>query len=157
MNGENGENGESGETKTTVGVVLVGHGRTASELLGAAGGLVGADALADVVAVDAGQGETPRLGQQLCDVIEGVDRGAGVLVLVDLWGASPCKCAQREALATKHQTVTLSGLNLAMLLKLAALDRDKLGVVAVAEACADSGRRAVKVQVEQQQEEEDRS
>jgi mannose/fructose-specific phosphotransferase system component IIA len=39
----------------------------------------------------------------------------------------------------------LSGLNLAMLLKLAALDRRKLSPQALAHACADSGRRAVHV------------
>lgn len=128
-----------------VGVLLVGHGRTASELLQAARGIVGVDALTSVVAVDAGKGETPKLGEELCEVIEAVDQGAGVLVLVDLWGASPCTCARREVVATKHPAVTLSGLNLAMLLKLAALDRRAMGVQAVAEACADSGRRAVQV------------
>lgn len=130
-----------------VGVVMLGHGRTASELLAAATGIVGADALAGVVAVDAGPGETPRLGEQLCGVIDQVDAGAGVLVLVDLWGASPCSCAQREAQATEHPIVTLSGLNLAMLLKLAALDRETLDAEALAQRCADSGRRSVQVKV----------
>lgn len=131
-----------------VGVVLVGHGRTASELLQAAMGIVGPDALQGVVAVDAGRGETPRLGEELCNVIDTADAGAGVLVLVDLWGASPCSCVQREAQAAKHHTVTLSGLNLAMLLKLAALDRGRLDAEVLAEACADSGRRAVQVKVD---------
>lgn len=128
-----------------VGAVLVGHGRSASELLAAARGIVGPDALAGVVAVDAGQGETPRLGKELFDVIARVDAGAGVLVLVDLWGASPCSCAQREAQATERHVVTISGLNLAMLLKLAALDRGALDAEALAHACADSGRRSVQV------------
>ncbi|MCA9704753.1 MAG: PTS sugar transporter subunit IIA [Myxococcales bacterium] len=132
--------------EVSVGIVLVGHGRTASELLDAARSIVGADALQGVVAVDAGRGETPQLGEELCAVIERVDVGAGVLVLVDLWGASPCACAQREAAATCHQIVTLSGLNLAMLLKVAALDRRRLDAEALAQACADSGRRAVQVQ-----------
>ncbi|MCX4245457.1 PTS sugar transporter subunit IIA [Paraliomyxa miuraensis] len=130
-----------------VGVVLVGHGRSASELLAAAEGIVGTRALADVRAVDAGRGETPRLGQELCDVIDEADRGAGVLVLVDLWGASPCSCAQREV--RSHRAVILAGLNLAMLLKLAALDRRALDPEALGHACADSGRRAVAVHVPQ--------
>lgn len=126
-----------------VGVVLVGHGRSASELLFAAEGIVGADALTGVRAVDAGRGQTPNLGQELCDVIDEADEGAGVLVLVDLWGASPCSCVQREAQA--HRGAILAGLNLAMLLKLAALDRRALDVKALAQACAESGRRAVAV------------
>ncbi|MEM7151856.1 MAG: hypothetical protein AAF799_03395 [Myxococcota bacterium] len=126
-----------------VGVVLVGHGRTASELLAAAEGIVGPDALGGIIAVDAGRGETPRLGEELCDVLEQADAGRGVLVVVDLWGASPCSCAQLQA--GSRRVTTLSGLNLAILLKLAALDRGTLELPAIAEACADSGRRAVQI------------
>ena len=124
-------------------MVLVGHGRTASELLAAAEGIVGPDALSGIIAVDAGRGETPRLGEELCDVLERADAGLGVLVVVDLWGASPCSCAQVQA--GSHELMTLSGLNLAILLKLAALDRGRLELSAIAEACADSGRRAVQI------------
>lgn len=129
---------------TAVGVVLVGHGRTASELLAAAAGIVGPEAFEGVRAVDAGKGETPNLGGELCDVLDQADQGAGVLVVVDLWGASPCSCAQRQAAG--HRVAILSGLNLAMLLKLAAVDRRRIDPDALARACADSGRRAVDVQ-----------
>jgi mannose PTS system EIIA component len=131
------------QAEPAVGVVLVGHGRTASELLAAAEGIVGAEALTGVQAVDAGRGETPNLGAALCEVLDKADEGAGVLVLVDLWGASPCSCAQREA--EGHRVVILSGLNLAMILKLAAVDRHRADPEALARACADSGRRAVDV------------
>jgi PTS system mannose-specific IIA component len=130
-------------SKPAVGVVLLGHGRSASELLAAAEGIVGPEMVAGIRAVDAGRGETPKLGRELCDVLDEADTGAGVLVLVDLWGASPCSCAQREA--QDHCAVILSGLNLAMLLKVAALDRHELSPQALAHACADSGRRAVQV------------
>lgn len=131
-------------TIPVVGVVLVGHGRTASELLAAATGIVGPELLESVQAVDAGKGQTPKLDDELCSVLDHADHGAGVLLLVDLWGASPCSCAQRHA-GGRHVAI-LAGLNLAMLLKLAALDRRRLDPVALANACADSGRRAVNVQ-----------
>jgi len=126
-----------------VGVVLVGHGRTASELLAAAAGIVGPDALEGVQAVDAGKGQTPKLDDDLCGVLDAADQGAGVLLLVDLWGASPCNCAQKQA--TGRRVAILSGLNLAMLLKLATFDRRRVEPEALARACADSGRRAVDV------------
>jgi PTS system mannose-specific IIA component len=128
---------------TPVGIAVVGHGATASELLAAARGIVDDGSLDDVLAIDAGLGETPLLGPKLCDAITAADHGRGVLVLVDLLGASPCQCAQRQA--TGHELVVLSGLNLAMLLKLARIDRVRLDAAGVAEACADSGRRAVEV------------
>ena len=135
----------SGAAPVAVGVVLVGHGRTASELLAAATGIVGPEALEGVQAVDAGKGQTPKLDAALCEVLEKADAGAGVLLVVDLWGASPCSCAQRQA--TGRRVAILSGLNLAMLLKLAAYDRRSIEPEALARACADSGRRAVDVQL----------
>jgi len=102
-----------------VGIVLVGHGDTASRLLAAAVGIV-PKALDGVVAVDAGAGETPTLSGDVCRVLDEVDHGAGVLVVTDLVGASPWGCVQREC--GTHRAVVLSGLNLAMLLKLAAFE-----------------------------------
>lgn len=125
-----------------VGVVIVGHGDSASRLLSAARGIV-KQGLDDCVAVDAGAGQTPELERALCDGIEAADRGRGVLLLVDLLGSSPCACGMREA--SGHELRTVSGLNLAMLLKLANLDRGALGLAELAEACAESGRRAIVV------------
>jgi PTS system mannose-specific IIA component len=125
-----------------VGVVIVGHGDSASRLLTAARAIV-PGGLDDLVAVDAGLGQTPELEQRLCDGIETADRGRGVLLIVDLLGSSPCSCGMREA--TGHDLRTLSGLNLAMLLKLANTDRAAMDVGELAEACAESGRRAIVV------------
>jgi PTS system mannose-specific IIA component len=126
-----------------VGVAVVGHGTTASRLLAAVRGIIPGVRLEGVVAMDAGEGETPDFGQRMCDVIAQLDSGRGVVLLVDLLGASPHQCAQREGVG--HDLVVLSGLNLAMLLKLAALDRRALDAGEIAEACADSAVRSVKV------------
>jgi PTS system mannose-specific IIA component len=124
-----------------VGVLVVGHGSTASQLLAAASGIVSDDGLSGVVAIDAGEGETQAFCEQLCDAIAREEQGRGVLMLVDLLGASPCTCGQREAAG--HDLVVLGGLNLAMLLKLGSLDRTRLSAAELAEACAESARRAV--------------
>lgn len=127
-----------------VGVVLVGHGDTASRLLEAASAIVSGAGLSDVIAVDAGVGETPDLSDTLCSIIEQADAGRGVLLVVDLMGASPCTCGMREAVG--HRFVVLSGLNLAILLKLASLDRRALTPAGLANACAESGRKSVCVE-----------
>ena len=126
-----------------VGVVLVGHGRSASALLGAAEGIVGSEALPGVVAVDAGAGETSDLRVRMCDAVLAADQGAGVLMIADMYGASPCSCGIR--MAAGHPLVVLAGLNLAMLLKLATLDRAALAPAELAAACGDSGRRAIAI------------
>ncbi|HGG57126.1 MAG TPA: hypothetical protein ENK31_04965 [Nannocystis exedens] len=130
-------------SKSRVGVVIVGHGATATGLLAAARGIVG-DQLDEVVAVDAGRGQTPKLSATLCRVLSEEDRGRGVLLIVDLLGASPCSCGLREG--ADHTKVLLSGLNLAMLLKLANLDREATSALELAVACADSATRSIVVQ-----------
>jgi len=128
-----------------VGVALVAHGDTASRILEAARGIVPRPnpGLDEAVALDAGSGVSPSFRSAICDALERLDRGRGVVVLVDLLGSSPCQCAQRQPV--EHDFAVLSGLNLAMLLKLANLDLTTLTPGEVAEACADSGRRSVSI------------
>lgn len=126
-----------------IGVAVLGHGSTATQLLEAARGIVGTDALDGVIAIDAGVGETPVLTSAICQAIATADRGRGVVVLVDLLGASPCQCVQRES--SGHLMTMVAGLNLGMLLKLAGLDRTRLEPHAVAEACAEAGKRSIVV------------
>ena len=126
-----------------IGVAVVGHGTTASQMLAAARAIAGADALPDVIAIDAGPGETPSLSGEMCDAIATADRGRGVLVLVDLLGASPCQCAQREA--GGHPMLVVAGVNLAMLLKMTHIDRSTTELDELAKLCADAGHRAIAI------------
>lgn len=131
-------------TNAKCGVVLIGHGHTPSALLEAARAIVPGDGLADVVAIDAGIGQTPELRAKVCAAIERVDEGRGILLLADLMGSSPCMCGINESAG--HGIAVVSGLNLAMLTKLAMADR-RSTPRELAEACADSGRRSVVVKV----------
>lgn len=124
-----------------VGVVVVGHGRSASALVGAAEGVLGAKL--PVIAVDAGAGEDADLRARMCDAVAAADAGAGVLLLADMFGSSPCACGMR--IAAGHPLAVLAGLNLAMLLKLATLDRAARTPAELADACAESARKAVSV------------
>ena len=130
------------EVDARVGVVILGHAHTASQLLAAARAIMPAG-LEGVMTVDAGTGETPVLQATLCTTIARADQGRGVVMIVDLFGASPCACGLRERAG--HEVVVLSGLNLAMLLKLATIDRARVSPSELARACADSGTRSVRV------------
>ncbi len=125
----------------SLGVVVVGHGETASHLLRAAEGIAAPRSLQGVVALDAGVGDSEAFTASMCAALDEVDQGDGVLLLVDLLGASPCQCGHREG--KTHHVVVLSGLNLAMLLKLSSLDRNATTPEALAAACASSGQRSV--------------
>jgi len=132
------------DTTTKCGVVLIGHGQTASALLTAVRQIIPGDGLADVVAIDAGAGRTPELSQRVCAAIEDVDEGRGILLLADLMGSSPCMCGVKQSLG--HGFALVTGLNLAMLTKLATADR-RQSPRELAAACADSAQRSVCVQV----------
>lgn len=123
-----------------VGIVMVGHGQCASALLAAARPIVG-EALDDIACVDAGEGQTPELAARLCEVMSAADTGSGVVIVVDLLGASPCNCALQEGFG--HRFAVVSGMNLAMMLKLAALRGGSLGPSEIAAACAEAGQRAI--------------
>lgn len=125
----------------SVGVVVVGHGETASHLLQAAEGIAAPGSLHGVVALDAGVGDSEAFTAAMCAALDDVDQGGGVLLLVDLLGASPCQCGHR--VGKTHHVVVLSGLNLAMLLKLSSLDRSAATPEELAQACASSGQRSV--------------
>lgn len=130
------------------GVVLIGHGNTASALLEAARAIIPGDGLADVIALDAGTGQTPKLRATICAAVQEVDEGRGILLLADLMGSSPCMCGINESAG--HGIAVVSGLNLAMLTKLAVIDR-RSSPYDLAEACADSARRSISIKTNDSQ------
>jgi PTS system mannose-specific IIA component len=137
----------SSEALPTVGVVLVAHGNTASALLAAARNIAGPDALGDhVEAVDAGVGRSDELDAKVCDSIQRADSGRGVLLIVDLLGSSPCACGLSQGMG--HRLAMVTGLNLAMLLKLSSLDRSVATAAELADACKASGQKAVTVKLQ---------
>jgi PTS system mannose-specific IIA component len=101
------------------GIVLIGHGNTASTLLEAARSIV-PDCLGGVIAIDAGAGQTPELVERVCAAVESSGQSSGFALV--------------------------TGLNLAMLTKLAVTDRHG-ELNDLAEACADSARRSVCVKI----------
>jgi mannose PTS system EIIA component len=125
---------------------LIGHGNTASTMLDAARSIM-PDCLPGVIAVDAGAGQTPELTARVCAAVDEVDEGRGILLLADLMGSSPCMCGIRQSTGhAGHGFALVTGLNLAMLTKLAVADRH--GELSdLAEACADSARRSVCVKI----------
>lgn len=127
-----------------VGVLVVAHGGSASPLLEAARAIAGAEVFEDVETLDAGDGRKPELDRAVEEALARLDHGRGVLVITDLFGASPCNCSRKE-LGGHRNGVLLSGLNLAMLCKLAHLDRRTLSALELANKVAETGRKSVSV------------
>lgn len=122
------------------GVLVVVHGDYGRPLVAAAEGLVGALRL-QVTHVTPGQGRA-QLRRDLEREIAAQDRGEGVLVLTDLCGSTPANiCA--ELLAERQGSELVTGLNLAMLLKLSTCDRAREARGLARELIASSQRSII--------------
>lgn len=123
-----------------VGVVVAAHGQVAGALVRAAEAIVGPLAPIDVIDLESSEG-FDGARRRVADAIHGADTGDGVVVLVDMFGGTPSNCCISSLQDGALEIVT--GVNLPMLVKLAALRQPEVSVRALAEALANHGRRSV--------------
>jgi PTS system mannose-specific IIA component len=133
-----------------VGLILVSHGRMAAGTLEAARMIVGQQDGVVALALNEGD-DVDDLRQHIAAAISEVDRGDGVLVLVDLFGGSPFNASARPAMARERVEV-VSGLNVPMLVEvLAQRDGSTLQeLVEVARCAGASGIRVLSETMDQQ-------
>lgn len=118
-----------------VGLIVATHGRLASVLLETAAQVCGS--IEAAAAVDVPPAMAPQVAaEQLRAAVALVDRGAGVLVLVDLLGGTPWNRA--VGLIETHDVEVLAGVNLPMLIKFAGI-RDRGTPVELARTLAQYG------------------
>jgi PTS system mannose-specific IIA component len=120
-------------------VVVVTHGQLATELLNAAETIVGE--LPQFAAVSIGwhdDVEDARL--EIGRAIERVQKGAGVLILTDMFGGTPANLGMTFLQADRVEVIT--GVNLPMLIKLARL-QSTADLLAAARDMREHGRNAI--------------
>jgi mannose PTS system EIIA component len=121
-----------------IGIVIVGHGGLAQEYLGVLehvlGKLDGVRTIAMLPDDDRG-----RKQAEICDAADSVDRGDGVVIVADLWGASPCNLSLMACGPGERRI--LFGANLPLMIKLAkSRDRSLDDAVRLA---TEAGRRHI--------------
>lgn len=123
----------------SVGILLITHNRIGAELLETATRMLGCCPLA-AVAIDVHEQDDPdQLRRQILDCAERLDDGAGLLVLTDLYGATPTNVT--DALCCRGHVRVLSGVNLPMLVRV--LNYCQLELAALAEKALSGGRDGV--------------
>jgi mannose/fructose/sorbose-specific phosphotransferase system IIA component len=123
-----------------VAVLLAGHGAMAPGLVSAVEVILGPQEACVAVAL-ADDDSPERFQERLGEAVDGIDGGAGVVVLADLPGATPFSSAARLAHARSGVEV-VSGVNLPMLLEVLT-QRDGQSLDEVAATAADAGARGV--------------
>ncbi len=124
-----------------IGVVVVSHGRLADEFVAAAEHVLGPQELMRAVAIGPYDDMEERRSD-IIDAVRAVDRGAGVVILTDMFGGTPSNLA--ISVINQVKTEVIAGVNLPMLIKLAEV-REKMSLPEAALAAQDAGRRYIRV------------
>jgi PTS system mannose-specific IIA component len=98
-----------------IGLVVIGHGKLAVELLRAAEMIVGQQAQTKAVSVTPSQ-TSEDIFQQTKAAIQEVNNGQGVLVLTDMFGGTPSNISL--SFLDQEEVEVITGVNLPMLIKL---------------------------------------
>lgn len=124
-----------------IGIIVIAHGGLAEEMLKTAEFIVGR--LDGCLAVSIGNERSPdALRQDIGAAIKRVDRGAGVLLLTDMFGGTPSNIAL--SFLEEDRLEVLSGVNLPMILKAFQL-RDKGSLSVTAQAIGEYARQSINV------------
>ena len=124
-----------------IGLVLVTHGRLATEFVVAMEHVVGPQrAIAPICIGPDDDMELRR--SDIASAIENVDSGRGVIVLTDLFGGTPSNLA--ISLMKPGRVEVIAGINLPMLIRLEGARRTMNVVDAVA-AAREAGRKYISV------------
>jgi PTS system mannose-specific IIA component len=122
-------------------MVLVTHGRLATEFIAALEHVVGPQR--NVAAVCIGPEDDMELRRkEILDSALRVDEGEGVVVLTDMFGGTPSNLA--ISIIDKAKIEVIAGMNLPMLIKLASVRNTEKLADAVT-AARDAGRKYINV------------
>ena len=128
-----------------IGVVVVAHGALARELVRSAELIVGPQERLAAVGLEAGD-DVEVTRKKVGDAIGAANAGAGVLVLTDMFGGTPCNMAL--PFHEEGKVEILTGVNLPMLLKATSarvpgVEGSELSLRELATALTDHARKSI--------------
>jgi PTS system mannose-specific IIA component len=124
-----------------IGMVLVTHGRLATEFIAALEHVVGEQEQIAAVCI----GPDDDMEQRRLDILNSVaevDDGSGVVLLTDMFGGTPSNLA--ISIMDKAKVEVIAGVNLPMLIKLASVRQSEKLANAVL-AARDAGQKYINV------------
>jgi len=124
-----------------IGIVLVTHGRLASEFRAALEHVVGPQKQIESVTIGADD-DIEQRRQDIVSAVTKVDSGVGVVVLTDMFGGTPSNLA--ISIMDSSNIEVIAGVNLPMLIKLASVRESSSLDQAVIQA-QDAGRKYIYV------------
>lgn len=124
-----------------IGLVVVTHGKLATEMIAALEHVVGPQP--NVAAVCIGpEDDMEERRSEIMERVEQVDSGEGVVVLTDMFGGTPSNLA--ISILDRANVEVIAGINLPMLVKLASVRKSE-PLAAAAEAAQEAGRKYINI------------
>src|SRR6201991_3040332 len=124
-----------------IGLVLVTHGRLASEFVVAMEHVVGPQERIAAICIGPDD-DMDKRRKDIAKAIAKVDDGTGVIVLTDLFGGTPSNLA--ISLMKSDKIEVIAGINLPMLIRLDGA-RKTMHIKAAAAAAREAGRKYISV------------
>ena len=124
-----------------IGMVLVTHGKLATEFIQALEPIVGKQEACLAVCIEA-EDDMELKRQEILDKVTAVSQGQGVILLTDMFGGTPSNLA--ISLLDKAEVEVIAGLNLPMLIRLARLRESETLSDAVLQA-QEAGRKYITI------------
>lgn len=121
-----------------IGIVIVAHGGLAQGYLNAVQHVIGDQPGVQAVAIDSDHDRDAKQAE-ICAAADQVDTGDGVLIVTDIFGASPANLSLKACQPANRRI--LYGANLPMLLKLA--KSRQLPLPEAVRAALDAGRKYI--------------
>lgn len=126
-----------------IGVLLLGHARIASETKYAVEHILGEQT--QFQAVDIINSDMPDEGAGLSAALAQLNQGRGVLVLVDLFGATPWNMANR--VVVNHHAILLSGFNVPTVIRAINMRQTCTDLNQLAQSSVEAGKHYMRLQV----------
>ena len=124
-----------------IGMVLVTHGRLATEFRAALEHVVGPQKQVETVTIMP-EDDMEQRRKDIITAIQSVDGGSGVVLLTDMFGGTPSNLAISVMEGSRVDVV--AGINLPMLIKLASV-RDQSTLEQAVVQAQDAGRKYISV------------
>lgn len=124
-----------------IGIVLVTHGRLAAEFLAALEHVVGPQPQVAAVCIEP-EDDIEARRREIAERLREVDSGQGVVILTDMFGGTPSNLA--ISLLERPRVEVVAGVNLPMLVKLAAVRRT-LPLDEAVEAACEAARKYISI------------
>jgi PTS system mannose-specific IIA component len=124
-----------------IGLVLVTHGRLASEFITAMEHVVGPQQRIEAICIGP-EDDMEARRNDIAEAIAKVDEGTGVIILTDLFGGTPSNLA--ISLMRPSQVEVIAGVNLPMLIRLEGA-RKTMDVKTAVAAAREAGRKYISV------------